>query len=346
MFLVVKLEQKKSNRKLNALLVFGGLAIVTLCTVLTPAHAQTPYVPIAATKVDGISDQVMERWTPASAAAADGLQFHYARLVVSWDVVNRPEELAKVNSWLAVAAARHYYPMISFGWIDPYKYHVVPSIAVYTEAVGAFVASHPAVREYTAFNEADDAFRYAIKAEPAKQYTAATSPSRITAKQAADYYVALRSVSLGAPVIAGDFNMPKTIVSYASAYYKILGTKGFQPTIAFHGFEGSATLAQVQKKLPPGTNIWDTEAALFAGVDQLKRTYSVLCHPIASRTYVYELNNILAPKQGWDSALLDNDVPRPAYNVLLQTVQNPNDPTICGKPSGNHIRLRSMYRGP
>jgi hypothetical protein len=75
-----------------------------------------------------------------------------ARLLVPWDIVKYPTELAWENAWLDAARAHHVTPLVAFNH-DPHHPMLLPSLTAYGKAVKRFMTLYPWVHEYTPWNE-------------------------------------------------------------------------------------------------------------------------------------------------------------------------------------------------
>jgi len=80
------------------------------------------------------------------------LGVHIARLVVPWDVVERPRELAWQSTWLQAAHAGGVRPLVAFN-ADPGHPHLLPSPTAYAGAVERFMRLFPWVSDYSPWNE-------------------------------------------------------------------------------------------------------------------------------------------------------------------------------------------------
>jgi hypothetical protein len=97
----------------------------------------------------GISDD--------GAATFSDPRFHWlhmrnARLIVAWDVMYRRSELASREEWLKAALAAGVKPLVVFT-ADPKHPRWLPSVAVYSRAIRAFMRHYPWVHDYTPWNE-------------------------------------------------------------------------------------------------------------------------------------------------------------------------------------------------
>ena len=75
-----------------------------------------------------------------------------ARIVVPWDIVRRPRELAWDSAWLQAARSEGVRPLVVFNG-DPSHPRRLPSLAAYASATETFMSSFPWVLDYTAWNE-------------------------------------------------------------------------------------------------------------------------------------------------------------------------------------------------
>lgn len=286
----------------------GALALIGLALGATgQAQAGT---------VDGISDQRMEAWTPSSEALVgpENLNLKYARRVVHWKTMDRPDDLAKVEAWLAAVSRMGLKPLISFGFPNPTVDRTMPTLKAYRQAVGAFVNTHPGVLEYTAFNEPS-------------HYSDIISPNR-----AARMYIELAKLCVGkCTVAAADINLIPINTWYIKQYRKVLRRNNVRPSIwAIHPFEGPVSPEDTIKyELPKNARVWLTESALLAGDSQKRDARRLLCIP-AERTYTYQLEDVDKENKpgSWDSALVDeNGSPRLAYYTLRNDVQKRGNQT-------------------
>jgi hypothetical protein len=127
------------------------LAVYLACTQAgAVAHAPgSPSAHTASRPAIGISDNQAGlfadprfRW----------LGVRYARLVLPWDVVRRPRELAWDAAWLQAARAGGVRPLVVFN-ADPSHPRTLPSVAAYGSAVKSFMKLFPWVADYTPWNE-------------------------------------------------------------------------------------------------------------------------------------------------------------------------------------------------
>jgi hypothetical protein len=115
------------------------------------------------------------------------LGVHVARVVVPWDIVRRPRELAWYSAWLQAARAQGVRPLVVFN-ADPSHPRRLPSLATYTGATESFMNLFPWVLEYTPWNEENHPLQ-----------PTANDPHR-----AAQYFNALSSYCRSCSITAAD----------------------------------------------------------------------------------------------------------------------------------------------
>jgi hypothetical protein len=130
-----------------------------------------------------------------------------ARLIVSWNVAveRNKTELNSTRKWIHYAQVDHVTPMISFAGNGNY----VPSVAVYTSAVKAFMHTFPSVKTYTPWNEPDWIYRPAL----------ANNPSL-----AAGYFNTLAFWCHRCTIVAGDVYRPtnQNLAGWVRSYARAL----------------------------------------------------------------------------------------------------------------------------
>jgi len=136
-----------------------------------------------------------------------------------WDFSRLPSGdplISDFTNWLDAVNGHGLRPLISFA-----AHGANPSTATYRTAVQQFVAIHPGITEYTAWNEPNAASTF------------------VSASQAAAYFKALRDVCAGAcTVAAGDFSGDRTPGTYYSSYKTAVNALGSSPTLwAYHPYE-------------------------------------------------------------------------------------------------------------
>jgi hypothetical protein len=116
-----------------------------------------------------------------------------SRLVIPWDVAERPYDLRQAATWIDDAEARHQKILVAF-YHSEYTKLKLPSVAAYKRAVAKFVKLFPHVREYQAWDEANRGYVSDGSASFA-------SPSAV---QDAQYYQALKRDCVRCTVVGLD----------------------------------------------------------------------------------------------------------------------------------------------
>jgi hypothetical protein len=75
-----------------------------------------------------------------------------ARLIVPWDVMRDPGQLARAQRWLAGAQASGVEPLVSFNQSALHP-RALPSVDAYVKAIEAFMRAFPAVSHYEVWDE-------------------------------------------------------------------------------------------------------------------------------------------------------------------------------------------------
>ena len=154
-----------------------------LCGLIVAMSSVTP----ALGATFGLSDQNEGNFADSRFAA---LPVDHVRLVVPWDAALT--EPGRTASWLASAGQRSLTPLVAFGRSRsdrcPDAPCVLPSMGEYLDAVAAFRARWPQVREFTPWNEPNH------PSEPT-----VSSPA-----QAAGFHDGLRRDCATCLVVAGD----------------------------------------------------------------------------------------------------------------------------------------------
>ncbi len=243
-----------------------------------------------------------------------------ARNMVYWNVavMKNKTPLNNLKVWLADAKAAHVAPLISFAGNG----NLIPSTAVYTKAIRAFIKMFPQVKLYTPWNEPDWIYRPKLSNNP---------------KLAASYYNALVKYCKGCTVAAGDVYRAANqgLGSWVRSYAKWLKPRPKAWAIHPYNDVRTHTTKQLQafQKVTRGP-IWFDEisgvlrrghwpyknqSAAAAGRDEkflfsLPKKYKRI-----ARIYHYQwLGEIDTPTTGWDSGLLNpTGTTRPAYQWVL-----------------------------
>jgi len=288
----------------------------------------------------GIADSDSATFTDPAWA---GLNVRYARAVVPWDVAltdpNAPTAAgarrADFDRWVAAAAAAGVRPLVTFERsLDPSRAGK-PTLAVYTQAMQAFVAGYTSVRDLAPWNEPN--FR-----------DASFNPYAGDPAGAAALWPALQSACPGCIVAAGEFaGIPGD--PYVAQYREALGTQ--QPAVwSYHAhLDAESATAPVTRffatALPATARLWIDEAGAYfrdasgridgdgaqrTGAQRLLGVRTVA--PRVDRLYYYNLDNqcstasrcavqdrgLVAPTP-FDQTPLGYDTngrERPAYAVL------------------------------
>jgi hypothetical protein len=115
------------------------------------------------------------------------LGVHVARLVVPWDIVRRPRELAWYSAWLQAARAQRVRPLVAFN-ADPSHPRRLPGLAAYTGAAESFMNLFPWVLDYTPWNEENHPLQ----------------PTANDPRRAAEYFNVLSSYCPSCSITAAD----------------------------------------------------------------------------------------------------------------------------------------------
>jgi hypothetical protein len=188
----------------------------------------------------GIGDQHPEMF---SHPLFKELGFRYARLIVPWDALRRPDELARVDAWLTAARASGVKPFIAFSHsrVNP---RALPSPKQFKREFTAFRKRYPFVREYSPWNEINHQ----------------SQPTFRKPKAAARFYNVVRAGCRGCTVVAADVldqaglaNYLRTFKRYANGSPRLWGLHNYSDTNRFRS-RGTRTLLRTVR----GT-IWLTE---------------------------------------------------------------------------------------
>jgi hypothetical protein len=198
--------------------------------------------PVASALDVGISDQAPEAFADPRLAE---LPIGHARLVVPWDVVYAAPE--GVDAWLASTARRGLVPLVAFergaGQTCP-EQCTEPTTTEYADAVRAFRARWPQVRELTPWNEPN---------HPAQ-------PTARNPSSAAAYHDVVRAICPSCTVIAGDFVDSANMKSYFRAYADSLRARPMVWGIHNYGdvtYERPSYLTWLADQVT--TSVWMTE---------------------------------------------------------------------------------------
>jgi hypothetical protein len=249
------------------------------------------------------------------------------RYVAAYNIVSSPSDLANFRSWLAAAESEGIQPLIAFYHASGRAGTRMPSVGGYTKDIKAFFKMFPKVKYYTPWNEAN---RGNVVVPGNASFH---SP---TAKQAAEYYLAMRSACKGCHIVGLDVydgpNVKPTIAyihtfqHYARAHLPtVWGLHNYSDTNRFQSTRTKAVLAAVKGQ------VWLTETGglvqFGAGYPySLSRANKAVeymfklaaSNPRITRLYIYNWYGGTSETR-FDAGLVDaNGVPRPAYYTVLQ----------------------------
>ncbi|HVA20096.1 MAG TPA: hypothetical protein VMU55_07970 [Solirubrobacteraceae bacterium] len=261
------------------------------------------------------------------------LKVRMARVVMAWDVMHRPAELAWRDQWLADARAHGVEPLVAFSY-DPRHQRWLPSLSDYGKAVRRFMRSHPWVREYTPWEEENHYLQ----------------PTARDPRRAAQYYNLLASDCRSCEVTAADVLDEPNMTSWVSRFLhyahhpRIWGLHNY---IDLNDGTDAGTLRLL--RLVRG-EVWFTETGgLVWRYERLSRRYIVRGSRYAARAasrlkalastsrrirriYYYQWRVPLTLAQArrgrvvtWDSGLIAPSCAlRPAFDVVARVLgQNP-----------------------
>lgn len=353
-----QISQNAAALALSTLAVLGPMSEQpALASAEKPMHTskgQAFYPPIIQPRqpaaINGISDQRIELWAPEEFQAVRDLNIKKARLVMRWDTMNRPNELAKVKSWLSSVQQHSLEPLISPGFNNPHgSEQNVPTPKQYRTAMTSFVKTHPSVRRYTVFNEAG-------------QY------GRIKPELAARYYKDLSAVvPRGSIVASGDFNNVNRLKNFIPRYFRELDRLRCTPKVfALHFDQGKLPVYDVLNLIPkrtirgkkrPKMYLWISEGPAYAGQgsnSQINNVQRLLALP-ASEKFAYQLrypnptpslSNTITGRTD-DSAYLNFDfTPRPVFNLVRKAAIEKSQAAKKARTQSNNHLLSEKYSRP
>ncbi len=290
--------------------------LAALCCVLF-ACALAPAASSAA--IIGIGDQQASMF---SSPLFQDLDVPVVRYIAPYDAMNSGVDARNADAFISAANAAGAKVLVAFyhSRVNPMR---MPSKAAYTAAVKKFIAAFPTVREYQPWNEAN-------RGTVAGQFA---SP---TAKQAADYYMALRSVCKGCTVTGLDLldgiNMAPSLrylrqfQKYAKPAPRIWGLHNYSDTNRNSDVRTRAFLRAVRG------SVWLTEtggvvklgSALPGGTTGQKRAAKALklmfkiadANPRIKRLYIFQWTGS-GSRARFDAGLTNpNGSARPGYGVV------------------------------
>jgi hypothetical protein len=153
------------------------------------------------------------------------LKTRITRYIAPYNIVTTPSDLATFRAWLAGANSDHVQPLIAFYHSRVDGTHM-PSVATYTKDIRAFFKDFPTIKNYTPWNEEN---RGNVQISGGASFD---SPS---AKQSAEYYLALKKYCKGCTIVGLevlDGANPKPTVTYIKQFQAdVKKLKGTLPTI-------------------------------------------------------------------------------------------------------------------
>jgi hypothetical protein len=263
----------------------------------------------------GIGDQHPQSFTQP---LFQQLHFRYARLIVPWDALRRPDEVAHVDAWLSAAQASRIRPLVSFehSRVNPRK---LPSTSQYKREFKAFRKRYPFVRDYSPWNEINHQ----------------SQPTFRKPKAAAKFYNVVRSACRGCTIVAADVldqagleKYLRTFKHYAHGSPRLWGLHNYSDTNRFRSRGTKALLRTVRG------SIWLTETggivrfadALPYSQQRAARATKYMFKLARSssrikRLYIYSW---LGEERGarFDAGLVNPDgSARSAYNVVKRQIK-------------------------
>jgi hypothetical protein len=280
----------------------------------------------AAGRLVGIGDENPLMFTNP---AYQRLGVKVARYFTAYDVASGsdPTALFYLQSWLTAAQAAGVQPLIAF-YHNNQSPKKMPSVATYTKDMQDFVAMFPNVKVLTPWNEAN---RGNVRARNDNY----DSP---TAKQAAQYYLALKKVCPQCTIVGLDVldsTSPSATIRYINQFKhdvtkkhmpRIWGLHNYSETNRFEDSGTRAMLADV-----PG-QVWLTETGGLAEFKpsfnfnlarQKKATKYMFSLADSSsrikRLYIYSWYGAAGKNGGFDAGLTNaGGKPRAAYCVVFE----------------------------
>jgi hypothetical protein len=291
-----------------------GCAVALLCAA--PAVS-------SADPIIGIGDQ---QATMFASPLFQDLDVPIVRYIAPYDAMNTGVDARNADAFITAAQASGAKVLVAFyhSRVHPEK---MPSKAAYTSAVKKFIAAFPYVREYQPWNEANRGMVPGQFASP-------------TAKQAATYYMALRSACVGCTVTGLDLldgvNMAPSL-KYLKQFQKLAKPA---PTIwGLHNYSDTNRNSSVRTKAflkAVRGSVWLTETggvvkfgSNFPGgtVGQKRAAKALtLMFKIADsnsrikRLYIFQWTGS-SNSARFDAGLTNPDgTARPGYNIVKQHI--------------------------
>jgi hypothetical protein len=214
-----------------------------------------PPTPPSSGRIDvavGIGDQSATMFTTPQFQA---LGVKKVRYFIKWDAVDRPDELATADAYVAAARQAGAQVLMHVSTNDlGIKTARLPSVARYKLKVGALVARYRplGVRTWGAFNEANHA----------------SQPTWDDPRRAAQFFLALRSVCSRCTIVALDVLDQRGVDRYIDRFYAALGTrKSLARIVGIHNYSdtnrnrdtGTRLILETVKRHHPRPKFWLTE---------------------------------------------------------------------------------------
>jgi hypothetical protein len=247
------------------------------------------------------------------------LRLRYARLVVPWDALRRPDEVAHVDAWLGAARTSNVRPLVTFAH-SRVRPRQLPSAAKFRREFKAFRKRYPFVRDYSPWNEVNHKSQptYHKPRAAARFYNVVRASCRRCTIVAADvldqagvgrYLRAFRHYARGSPRLWGLHNYADT------NRFRRTGTKGLLRAV-----RGSVWLTETGGIVKFANTLpYNERRAAKATRFMFKLARS---SRRIKRLYIYSW---LGEKRGarFDAGLVGPDgSARPAYRVVKRVVQS------------------------
>ena len=252
------------------------------------------------------------------------LGVRYARLIVPWDVMLSPSELAAVDLWMAGAQRRQIAPLVAFDQ-SVQSPRMLPTPAQYLRQFLAFQARYPWVHDYTPWNEEN------LHYKPIARHPG----------DAALYFNVLSAHCPGCNVVAADLLDLPNMVRYARDVAllannpKLWGVHNYIDVNTYSTRTTQKLLAAVKGTIwftEVGGVVWRRDRHKGLVVDGEQRAAHAarwIFHlaglsPRIRRIYYYQWRSVISLAHArsvrtatWDSGLIDSTgLPRPAFDVI------------------------------
>jgi hypothetical protein len=280
------------------------------------------------------------------------LGVRYARLIVPWDVMRSPSELAAVDLWMAGAKRRQIAPLVAFDQ-SVQSPRLLPTPPRFLREFLAFQARYPWVRDYTPWNEEN------LHYKPIARHPG----------DAALYFNVLSEHCPGCNVVAADLLDLPNMVRYArdvallANHPKLWGIHNYVDVNRYSTRTTKQLLAAVKGTIwftEVGGVVWRKDRTKGLVVDGEQRAARAAAwifqlaklSPRIRRIYYYQWRSAISLAHArssrtstWDSGLIDSTgLPRPAFDVIARQLgrdprRAPRAPTPphrleVGVPSG------------